>query len=106
MASPHTRPQPDEAKRRHAWLREQLAQIPPDASVAASNSLGPQVSTRAELYYFRDALDADWLLVRETEEDQGDLWTLRQRMRVGELERVGRYAKEISVFRRIEPRAP
>ncbi|PRP90674.1 hypothetical protein ENSA5_62930 [Enhygromyxa salina] len=88
------------ARERYAWLASAVEQIPEDASVSATDSLGPHVSTRARLYHFRDQPDADWLVINLAETSRGERRTLRARVRRGELERVAGYADEIAIYRR------
>lgn len=90
----------DHQHERYAWLADTVQKIPADASVAATDSLGPHVSTRARLYHFRDHPDADYLVLHEAEISQPERRALRKRVRLGELERVARYAKEIVIYRR------
>jgi uncharacterized membrane protein len=90
----------DPARERYAWLAAAVATIPAEASVSATDSLGPHVSTRLRLYHFRDQPDADWLLILESETTRDQRQRLRSRVRQGELEQVARYAKEITIYRR------
>ncbi|MCA9683520.1 MAG: DUF2079 domain-containing protein [Myxococcales bacterium] len=89
----------DEASERYAWLAAATAQIPDQASVAATNSLGPHVSTRDEIYNFRHRKQADWLLLATNELERGERAELRRRERSGELELVDSWRDEILVYR-------
>jgi uncharacterized membrane protein len=44
-------------------VREMVAAIPADASVAASSEIGPQLSNRDQIYRWPDIRDADYLLL-------------------------------------------
>ncbi|KIG15164.1 hypothetical protein DB30_05864 [Enhygromyxa salina] len=88
------------ASERYTWLAAAVATIPADASVSATDSLGPHVSTRLRLYHFRDQPDADWLVILESETTRDQRHWLRGRVRQGELEQVARHAKQITIYRR------
>jgi hypothetical protein len=99
--APLVRELDETARERYAWLRATVATIPADASVAASNRLGPHVSTRANIYSLRHRPDADYLLVyvpEATKEEQRLIYALLQRR---EFERVTAWADEIVLYRRI-----
>ncbi|KIG13781.1 membrane protein [Enhygromyxa salina] len=98
----------DHQRERYAWLADAVQQIPADASVAATDSLGPHVSTRARLYhfrdYFRDHLEQvpeppDYFVLHEAELSPAERRSLHRRVRLGDLEQVGRYAEEIVIYR-------
>jgi hypothetical protein len=61
----------DAGRRRLAWVRSAVAGIPPDASVAASHSLGPFVSSRREAYELLPADVPQYVLVDQAEVDVG-----------------------------------
>jgi hypothetical protein len=88
------------ARERHAWLTEAVAKIPADASVAATITLGPHVSSRARFYHFADRPDADWLVLLEQHVSRRERLRLRKQVREGELERVAAYGDEITIYRR------
>jgi uncharacterized membrane protein len=90
----------DEAQARYEWLHLQLEQIPEDASITASNSLGAHVSTRDRAYYFRERPEAEYLLVRESELTKEERWDLFERVQTGELEILASRDDEIYVYRR------
>lgn len=51
---------------RYAWVREQVARIPPYASVASTPRMGPHVSNRKEAYFYPDK-PADFVFLDESE---------------------------------------
>jgi len=58
----------DEERQRYANLEEIAASIPPDASVAASEKIGPHLSSRRVFYSLRrDSYHADYLVARQQE---------------------------------------
>jgi len=58
----------DEERQRYADLREIMKSIPPDASVAASEKIGPHLSSRRVFYSLRrDSYHADYLIARQQE---------------------------------------
>jgi hypothetical protein len=55
----------DEERERYAQLLDIISSIPPDASVAASEKIGPHVSSRRVFYSLRrDSYHADYVIVR------------------------------------------
>lgn len=91
----------DDARARFEWLSRQLEQIPDDASVSASNSLGAHVSTRDRAYYFRERAEADYVLVLESELSKEERWDLFHRVQEGELEVVADLDDEILLYRQL-----
>jgi uncharacterized membrane protein len=82
----------DEAEReQYAWVRAQVAAIPPAASVAATQRLGPFVSNRRDAYNYPSAKPSDYLFVDEGEMSLEDAVTRMQRVAHGELEVVSRH---------------
>jgi hypothetical protein len=59
----------DETERQtYAELRDILSSIPPDASVAASERIGPHASSRRRFFSLRrDSYHADYLIARQKE---------------------------------------
>lgn len=58
----------DEERKRYADLQEIAKSIPPEASVAASDKVGPHLSSRRIFYSLRkDSYKADYLIAREKE---------------------------------------
>ncbi|HLT40958.1 MAG TPA: DUF2079 domain-containing protein [Enhygromyxa sp.] len=89
------------AEARYAWLIEAIAAIPADASVTATNTLGPHVSSRARFFHFRDQPEADWLVLHNGQISKAERASLRKRVRAGELELVGSYEDQILIYRRL-----
>ena len=82
----------DEAEReQYAWVRAAIAAIPPGASVAATQRLGPFVSNRRDAYDYPSAKPSDYLFVDEWEMGVIDTITRGQRVAHGELEVVSRH---------------
>lgn len=58
----------EEERRTYAELKDIISTIPPDASVAASERIGPHVSSRRRFFSLRrDSYHADYLIVRQKE---------------------------------------
>lgn len=93
----------DDARERYAWLSRELAAIPADASVSATITLGPHVSSRARFYYFKAEPESDWLVIRKAETSRKERRSLQRRVRTGELERVAVYLDELYIYRRLSP---
>jgi uncharacterized membrane protein len=53
----------DRDREQYAWVREAVARIPADASVAATPTMGPFVSNRREVYEYPKTLDASYAFV-------------------------------------------
>jgi uncharacterized membrane protein len=82
----------DESEReQYAWVRAAVATIPPGASVAATQRLGPFVSNRRDAYDYPSAKPSDYLFVDEWETGVVDNITRGQRVAHGELEVVSRH---------------
>ncbi|MCX4240721.1 DUF2079 domain-containing protein [Paraliomyxa miuraensis] len=94
------REQSEESKQRLAWVRAQVERIGPHASVAASDSMGPHVSTRDRAYHFPHRTEADWLLLRMSDLSKKDEATLRKVLRSGRYERVDDWQDAIVLWRR------
>jgi len=56
--------------KRYEWLQETIRMIPPDASVGVSNTMGPHVSSRAEVYFYGKA-KTEYVFVDERELKKG-----------------------------------
>ena len=56
----------EEGRANYAFIQEMVAKIPKDASVAASNRLGPHISNRREAYFYGQK-PAQFILVDERE---------------------------------------
>lgn len=62
-----TRDPSSHVRERYRRVRAMVDQIPPDASVSSSTSIGPHVSSRAEAHRWPVVKDADYLLLRTNE---------------------------------------
>jgi uncharacterized membrane protein len=94
------REQSARSRERLSWVRAQVERIGPDASVAASDSMGPHVSTRARAYHFPRHTDADWLLLRIEDLSKEDLEVLRERVGSGEYVEVDDWEGKIALWQR------
>lgn len=56
----------DEGRANYAFIKEMVAKIPKDASVAASNRLGPHISNRREAYFYGQK-PAEYIFLDERE---------------------------------------
>jgi uncharacterized membrane protein len=90
---------PAEAERL-AWVRRAVAQIPADAWVSASSSLGPHVSNRLRVRTFRHFPDSEYVLIRRTDFDKKEHQALEQLLRSGALERIDRL-ETLELYRRV-----
>ena len=84
----------DAERQRYAELRSVIAALPKDASVVASENVGPHVSSRTQMYAMRRGLyDADYILASKTEldfEDTRKLFTAAvKENRYGVVKRAG-----------------
>ncbi|MEZ4448702.1 MAG: DUF2079 domain-containing protein [Nannocystaceae bacterium] len=84
---------------RLAWVRRAAAQIPEDAWVSASSSLGPHVSNRLRVRSLRHYPDSEYLLVRREDLDKKERQALQQRLRAREVEVVDQF-ESLSLYRR------
>lgn len=88
------------ARKRHAWLRELVVQIPDEADLSVSASLGPHVSNRDRVRTFRHFPDAEYLLVRAADLGKKQRRELARRKRRGTYDSVATYGEEIELLRR------
>lgn len=88
----------EDARQRYAWIREQVAKIPPGASVAATNRLGPHISNRQHAYFYGDKT-TDYAFVDEAELKGGTLDKHTKALSRGDLVEVSRLGK-IALFKR------
>jgi uncharacterized membrane protein len=80
----------DDARARYEWISAATAQIPPDASVVATQRLGPFVSNRRDAYDYPTSKPADYLFIDEGELPAIDSVVRTQRVARGEIEVVAR----------------
>ncbi len=91
----------DAANEEYAWLQETIATIAPDASVAASQHLGPLVSNRRDAYDYPTSKPSDYVLVDDVELPLSDAYTRAQRVTRGELEVVARH-QTVTLYRAVK----
>jgi uncharacterized membrane protein len=89
--TPIARELDQEAREQYAWVCAEVAAIPPDASVAATQRLGPFVSNRRDAYDYPSTKPSDYLFIDEGDLGIGDAVTRGQRVARGELEVVSRH---------------
>ncbi len=70
---------------KYEWVRAQADAIPPSASVAVSNRMGPHVSARRVAVFFPPKDPTDFVLVDEAELKTADLEALHDQEASGEL---------------------
>jgi uncharacterized membrane protein len=63
----------DKDRETYAWIREQTAKIPVQASVGVTNRTGPHASNRKRAYFYNEHTDVDWLFIDEAELKAPDL---------------------------------
>jgi hypothetical protein len=78
------------ARAQYEWVTATAALIPPDASVAASQRLGPFVSNRRVAYDYPSAKPSDYLFVDEGDVPGGDALARARRVARGEMVEVAR----------------
>ena len=82
-----------QSKATYAWIREQVAKIPPGASVGTTNKLGPHVSNRKDVFFYHERPGAEYHFVDETELRAPDLETLTKGVKQGTFVELGRREK-------------
>ncbi len=90
------------ASDQYEWVVSAVAQIPPDASVAATQRLGPFVSNRRDAYDYPSSKPSDYLLIDDGEMSVIDNITRNQRVARGELEEVTRH-HALVLYRSVTP---
>lgn len=89
--TPPARALTDDQRAIYAWVREQVALIPPGASVAATGKMGPHVSNRRYAYFYPDAKKrTDYIFLDEAELRSADLDNHKKSISKGELIELGR----------------
>lgn len=98
-----TRELSDKERDRYRLLRELVARIPPDASVVATNSVGPHISNREKAYLYSQRKTSDYVLVNRRElRDWVKTWH-RQRVASGGLVKIGGGGDADIVLYRVDP---
>lgn len=85
---------------RLAWVRRAVAQIPEDAWVSASATLGPHVSNRLKVRAFRHYPDSEYLLIRRKDLDKKEHQALEGLVRGGQVERIDQL-EGLELYRRV-----
>lgn len=88
------------SRERLVWVRAQVERIGPTASVAASDSMGPHVSTRERAYHFPHRTEADWLLLRTDDLSKQDRAVLHELLDRGDYVKVDAWKREIVLWQR------
>ncbi|WP_437575816.1 DUF2079 domain-containing protein [Sorangium sp. So ce887] len=88
----------------YAWVRQQVAAIPPGAIVGATSKMGPHVSNRKEAYFYPGdrAAIVQYVLLDEGELKGKDLDRHNAAVKRGELKELGRL-KKMALFQRVKP---
>lgn len=98
---PLTRELDEQQRAIYAWVEQARAEIEPDATVAATNALGPHVSSRDWLFNFRHVKEADYLLLDLQNVTEADHVDLAARVRRGEIEAVSRFEERFVLYRAV-----
>jgi uncharacterized membrane protein len=91
----------DAAAEQYAWVQEAVASIPPDASVAATQRLGPFVSNRRDAYDYTTSRPYDYLFIDEADLSYVEGYARAQRVTRGELELLGRH-QTLALYRTVK----
>ncbi|MCC6551880.1 MAG: DUF2079 domain-containing protein [Polyangiaceae bacterium] len=85
----------------YAWVREQVAKIPPGASVAATNRLGAHISNRKAAFFYAGSYmkTAEYVFIDEAELKGADLERHKAAVSNRELVELGRLGK-MALFKR------
>jgi uncharacterized membrane protein len=75
----------------YAWVESAAASIPGEASVAVTQALGPHVSGRREVYFYRDRDDVDYVFADDRELTGDTLAGHRGRLLGGGLVEIARH---------------
>jgi hypothetical protein len=79
-----------------------VGRIEPDASVSVTDSLGPHVSNRAEVYHLTQGIDTDYLLIDSHDLRGRNKTSLKTREDAGKVELLEREASW-SLYRAVTP---
>jgi uncharacterized membrane protein len=94
----------DKDREMWTWVQKQVAQIPPYATVGATNRTGVHVSNRKAAFFYPEHTNVDFIFIDEGELKQPDLDKITAQVRAGELELVGKRDKLVLYKRR--PKKP
>ena len=91
----------DESRARYDWLKTARAQIPEDASVAASRHMGPQVSNRFVIHRFpRNGWGSDYVLVDRDELKSWEVENLESITATGSYTTIASYEDRYFLLKR------
>jgi hypothetical protein len=79
-----------EERAAHAWLRDAIAAIPPDAPVSASNRVAPHLSNRKTLHVIQQQIETEWIVVHDDDLAAEEASWLRDALHHGVYETVAR----------------
>ncbi len=89
------------ASEQYAWVQESVAGIPTEASVTATQRLGPFVSSRRDAYDISTSRPSDYQFIDEAELSFADIAARGQRVARGELELVTRH-QTLALYRAVK----
>jgi uncharacterized membrane protein len=92
----------DEGRANYAFIQEMIAKIPKDASVAASNRLGPHISNRREAYFYGQK-PARFILVDERELKPDRKAAVKKALAEGRVVEVGRRGAFV-MYENVDPK--
>ena len=81
----------DKERETYAWIREQVAKIPPDASVGLTNRTGAHAANRRHAYFYPERTDVGWIFIDEAELHGAELEKHNKLIREGGFEIVARH---------------
>jgi uncharacterized membrane protein len=92
----------DEERETHAWLRGVIAEIPADASVSATNRVGPHLSNRAAMHIVQQQIETEWIVAHDDDlRSEAGAWVWAM-LRAGTYEEVARLEGRLRVLRRVQ----
>jgi uncharacterized membrane protein len=92
-----------EQRERYEWFRAAVAEIPPEASVSASNRTAPHLSNRGQFYIVQQQIEAEWIVVHFGDLRGEDLAWIGELLRSDRYAEVAKLDKEFWILRRVEP---
>jgi len=99
----------DEGRANYEFVEEMIAKIPPTASVAASNRMGPHISNRREAYFYGQK-SAEFILLDERELKPDRKTALRKALTAATIVEVGRRGSLVlyqqAPKKKVEPKKP
>jgi uncharacterized membrane protein len=79
----------DEGRANYAFVEQMIAKIPPNASVAASNRMGPHISNRREAYFYGQK-SAEYIFLDERELKPDRKTAVKKALTEGKIVELGR----------------